>query len=682
MTDPGRLAAAWAEAVRGTSFVPLRLGELRSLLHRLTRDLVAAAEGADPASAEKVGRALVEAHFTNPESLRRTIVVIGDQVPGAVVAALAAGYAQALQDRTLLEQERITSAAVTALREAQAAEWQTQARYRAVFAEAHFGISLADVDGRILDVNNTLCRLFGYSPGEFRGRDFTLFTHPSDDPAIWQRVADMVAGRVDRIRTDKAYYRADGTEIWTDLVLTLIRDVDGAPSVIVAMLEDVTERRRLEGRLRHQAGHDPLTDLPNRATFYSRLAADLAAGRPVGVCYLDLDGFKEVNDTLGHGAGDALLRVVARRLRTGADPALVARMGGDEFIVLVRDEDAARTEEVARRVLDVIREPVEIDGHIVTVSASAGVATSACPVVRDVQRDPADPAAELLTAADTTLLWAKGDGRDRCAVYDPHRHRAELAREELAAAIPEALRTGAIEPHFQLLIRLSDGRPCGAEALARWRRPDGTFRSPAEFVRLAEEHGTVGALGQHLLRTACTHAVSLCLPDPFVLSVNVSAQQVHDPDFEAQVMDVLDGSGWPAAALQLELTESDLMETGGRPLQALTALAGRGVSIAIDDFGTGYSNLAYLHSLPVTVVKLAGPFVGDPVNTGLLDAVITMAHALGLGVTAEEIETAEQARVLRDLGCDTGQGFFFSRVHPPHELAGALGLPTAAPTSG
>ena len=429
---------------------------------------------------------------------------------------------------------------------------------------------------------------------------------------------------------------------------------------------------RLQTRLRHQALHDPLTGLPNRTLFFERLDAALLAGTGPGVCYLDLDGFTEVNDTLGHDKGDALLRIVARHLTDALGGRhLVARIGGDEFVVLVEgDADDDTLRRVAWAALGAVRRPLLLDDHEVSVSASIGVVRAGC----------GQDAAELMKTADTALYWAKADGRNRYALFDEERHRSDVDRFTVAARMPEALARGEFSLEYQPLVELADRTAVGVEALVRWTLPGGRRLDPGRFVPLAEDSGFIVPLGRWVLAQACRHAAGWAAADPAVrplVSVNVAARQLREPAYVDDVAAVLDETGWPAELLQLELTESALMGTPDGSLAALHALAGMGVRIAIDDFGTGYSNFAYLRQLPVHALKLAGPFVtgaaagaewGEQVDREVVGLVIALAHTLGLTVTAESVETADQFAHLQQLGCDTGQGWFFAVPVPAEQI--------------
>lgn len=372
-------------------------------------------------------------------------------------------------------------------------------------------------------------------------------------------------------------------------------------------LSDITAHRGLQDRLHHLELHDPLTRLPNRALFFERVSAALESGTyentgatgRVGLCLLDLDGFKAVNDSLGHPVGDRLLVAVAERLTHCADRAqsatgapLVARLGGDEFALLV--EDSTGTEEVAelaRAVLDALREPFDLAGERVSVSASIGV------VERQVT---GTSTTALMQAADTTLYWAKADGKARWTFFDPERNAHRMTRQALSSSLRPAVDRGEFALEYQPLVEMADGELRGVEALVRWRHPQFGLLSPNRFIPLAEEDGSIVELGRWVLRTACAQArrwqVEHPEAPPVFMSVNVAVRQVWDSDLVADVAQILAETGLPPELLQLELIESAVMGSTGRPLQALRALSDMGVRIAIDDFGTGYSNLAYLNA--------------------------------------------------------------------------------------
>jgi diguanylate cyclase (GGDEF)-like protein len=459
------------------------------------------------------------------------------------------------------------------------------------------------------------------------------------------------------------------------------RTLDEQEAIRVAALvaRDQAEKalRDNEARFRHAALHDPLTDLPNRALFADRLAEIFATHRPgarVAVCFVDLDAFKTVNDSLGHRVGDQLLVAVADRLAGIGDEFghLVARIGGDEFVILLENttgpEDAMK---VADRVLAVFGEAFHIDRHDLPVSASIGI----------VERPVAGTdATDVMRAADITLHWAKADGKARWRVFDPERNAHEVARYTLVTAMPAALEREEFRLVYQPIVDLASGVPVGVEALARWSHPELGLLTPDRFIDLAEDRGLIVALGIRLLEQACREAArwrELTPRAPYV-SVNLAVRQVRHPGLVADVIGVLEHTGLPAERLQLEITESAVMDNDDETLTTLHELADLGVRLAIDDFGTGYSNLAYLRALPVRGLKLAGPFVEglrtplvDPTDEAILTTLVTLGHSLGLVVTAEGVETGVQAQRLRAVGCDAGQGWHFGRpVTSEYVLAG------------
>jgi diguanylate cyclase (GGDEF)-like protein/PAS domain S-box-containing protein len=706
----GALAARWADAVAGTSYVPLQPDEVEELLRGLLRRLLVAVNG-PPAVQGSVGRqvgaALVDAHFTNPQSLSRTLCVLLDDGPGSsaaagraesfdkptglrdldprdrrwhtLVAAVAEGFSAALQERALREQEEILAAAAAAREEARAALHVSQERFRAVFEGATIGIGIGDLDGRILEVNPALVRLLGHPVEEFRRRCVQDFMHPADVGQVWRLYEELTHGERDHFRMEKQFLKSDGESVWTDLTVSLLRDGDGRPRYQLALIHDVTALRHLRRQLEFEAQHDALTGLPNRRTFLAHLEAvfaEASSGERAGLCYLDLDGFKAVNDTLGHEVGDQLLVAVAQRLESVVrDRGLsVARLGGDEFVVLVPGtSDSAQLVALAEEILAAVAQPVHLGGRRVEITASVGV----------VERSIADiDPAELLRAADMTLYWAKADGRSQWALFEPERDAREITRYRLSSALPAALAGEDLLVHYQPLRRLADGRLHGVEALVRWEHPRMGLLGPESFVGLAEESGMIVPLGRLVLRAACRQAFSwfgASRSGPFV-SVNLASRQLRDEHLVDDVRTALSDSGLHPQQLQLEITESAVIGTDPLTGHTLDALAGMGVRLAIDDFGTGYSNLAYLRRLPLDELKLDGSFLrglrsddaADPVDVQLVGSIVSLAHLLGLTVTAEGVETQAQVTLLRELECDAGQGTYLGRPADPADLGRLL----------
>ncbi|TQF07715.1 EAL domain-containing protein [Kitasatospora acidiphila] len=656
-------------------------------LHRLvtrTTALLHEAQAApllDPGPAAEAGAALVEAQFTDPDLLARAIGLLHAGEPGQPVlaelaGAFAAGWAGALRERTLQEQEAIRFAADTARREAERALRESEARFRALFESAAIGIGIADVAGNILAVNKAMQDIFKVSAEELQGRRVTDLVHPEDSPGVWEAYEEMVSGKREHISFDKPYYRQGGEVVWTHLTNSLIRDDNGEPVYQVAMMEDVTDRYRLQERLRHQANHDPLTGLPNRSAFFERLEAVFDSPEPgarFGLCYVDLDGFKVVNDSLGHEMGDQLLAAVALRLESALRPLghLVARLGGDEFVVLLencRGEQEAVA--AAKTVLAALSKPVPIDGHRLAVGASVGVLER--PVA-------ATTPLAAVRAADLTLYRAKEEGRGRWTLFDPQRNARSVSRYAVSVRMPVALDRGEFFIDYQPLCRLEDGSLSSVEALVRWRHPQLGVLGPDEFIGTAEETGLIMPLGRWVLEQACGQAADWVerfgdrAPH---LNVNLAVRQLRNAGLVADIDRVLRSTGLDPKRLQLEITESAVMGPEDDSLRALNSLVDMGVSLAIDDFGTGWSNLAYLRDLPVASLKIAGSFVSDlkesrreqVLGWRIVGGLVSLAHTLGLTVTAEGVENADHAERLRSMGCDRAQGWYFGRPSRPEEI--------------
>lgn len=678
-------AALWATALTTTGYVALDRRDLVDHMGRYARSLMStlAAKDFDPSPAARVGAALVDLGLTSPQTLACSVQLIGEQLAGedparrmpALLSAFAAGFTTAMRQRIFTDQEEIRQAVMDARRGAETALLASEARFRAMFTQTAVGIAITDSNGTLIEVNTACARMFDYPVDMMPGMHVDDLRYPDEPSAMRRPLKELLTGRRDSYRMERMLRKSDGSPLWTDLSVTLVRDEGGAPQFVVGMLEDITERHLLEQRLRHQANHDPLTGLGNRALFTERLNAAFAKGgdHRVGICYLDLDGFKVINDSLGHDIGDELLAAVAIRLEalvSGPDR-LVARMGGDEFVVLMEHcEGIDEVIALAERIIAAFAVPVRIGGHRLSVSASIGLVERAV-----VGTTPA----ETMRDADVTLYWAKADGKNRWASYNSERNAREVARFTLAARMPAAVESEEFYVDYQPIVRLSDGRLVGVEALVRWAHPEFGRLGPDQFISLAEETGLIVPLGRWVLREATRQARRWrdVYGDqaPWV-SVNVAARQTVEPALVDDIATILRAAELPPSSIQLELTESAIMATTGVPLEALRALADMGVRIAIDDFGTGYSNLAYLRHLPVHSIKLAGRFMeglraapdADEADARIVSTLVELAHALGHDVVAEGVEDPEQAERLRVIGCDSAQGWLFAKPGPPDEI--------------
>lgn len=436
----------------------------------------------------------------------------------------------------------------------------------------------------------------------------------------------------------------------------------------VVAFHEITDRRDMEEELRRLALHDALTGLPNRALLLDRLAQALARAqrsqRPLAVLFADLDDFKAINDWLGHSAGDQVLTTVAERLASLLrDPDTAARFGGDEFVIICEDLDkAADAELIASRLRLRLREPVEIDDQVMSLQVSIGIT---------VAEDGARDAAELLRDADAAMLLAKRRGGGRQEVFVPALRDDLLQRLDIEVALRKALQEDELELHFQPTIDLRSGTVDGAEALLRWKR-GGAWIPTEQFIRVAERSGLIIEIGEWVLRTACGTVAawerSGDLSERFVLAVNVAARQLSTAGFVELVEEVLRDSGVPARRLRLEITETALMDDPEAAVRTLGALRDLGVSLAVDDFGTGQSSLTYLRRFPIEVVKVDRSFVGglplDPADTAIVTTVVDLSRRLGLVTVAEGVETAEQAHLLGELGCELAQGYYYSAAMP------------------
>ncbi|MFI9249836.1 putative bifunctional diguanylate cyclase/phosphodiesterase [Streptomyces sp. NPDC053069] len=691
-----RFTTIWSRAVYPVTSTSLTRAEFEEQLLPLARRLseLLRAHGFDADGAKAVGAALVGAHCTDPEALARTLDCVdaylvlycaGDGPQdeprlrsSRLQHAMAAGYAVALRERTLAEQESIAQAALQAQGVVAQALHASEARFRAVFEGAAIGIGIADLDGNVLQVNEALLRMFGQSGQALRGRRVQDWVHPEDAPQTWKLYDELVRGEREHYHLEKAFNRPDGTVLWTNLTVSLLRDADGRPQYQLALMEDTTERRLLNLRLRYEATHDALTGLPNRTLFFERLEKVLNAGegQHFGLCYLDLDGFKTVNDSLGHAAGDRLLVEVADRLQSCATAPgeMVARLGGDEFVALTTGPGTARkVDELAERIMNALVTPISIDGRDLMVRGSLGIVEG-----------PAGErtAAEVLRSADITMYRAKSAGGNRSELADPEADARAITRHGLTTALPTALERGEFFIEYQPLVHLGDGSVRGAEALVRWLHPQHGVLGPDRFIPLAEHTGLIVPLGRWVLEESIRQARAWRerhgedeAAGPLRINVNLSPCQLSHPRLVQDTVDILERAGVAPEALCLEVTESALIGADDDLLKPLHRLAEMGVDIALDDFGTGYSNLANLRRLPVRILKLDRSFTrgmqqfpADPVDLKIVEGIVSLAHSLDLAVTVEGVETGAQAEQLRILGCDTAQGWYYARPGPPERL--------------
>ena len=564
------------------------------------------------------------------------------------------------QDEIDLVEEfaRITALAVQKVR-AEAALRQSSA----VFESTRDGVVITTLEPRIVAVNPAYTEITGYRADEVIGLNPSLLRSGRHDRAFYQA---MWAGlkQLGYWQGEVWNRRANGEVYPQWLTLSTVRDEAGEPSHYVGVFTDLTQLKRSEQQLEHLTHYDPLTDLPNRLLVQSRLEHAIDQARRhrsrVGVLFVDLDRFKNVNDSLGHPVGDALIQAVATRLRGGLrDEDTVARLGGDEFLVVIEDlESADAAASVASKLTRLVQEPFQVgDGQEVIVSASIGVS---------LYPDDGDSATGLIQHADAALYQAKARGRDSFCFYSSALTAAVSEHMQMEMGLRRALERGELLIHYQPLVSLAGG-PVGAEALLRWQPPGEGLVRPDRFIPLAEETGLIVPIGAWVLREACRQARAWLDAglELGTVSVNLSVRQFHERNLVALVADVLRETGLPADRLELEITESALMDDVEQAVQTLHMLRALGVALAVDDFGTGYSSLAYLKRFPIGKLKVDQSFVRgiatDDSDRAIVTATIAMARSLGFTTTAEGVETEAQLEILRALGCSAYQGYLFSR---------------------
>lgn len=556
----------------------------------------------------------------------------------------------------------------------------SEARYRALIEQipaVTYVEVVADGGPNLPYVSPQVATILGYAPDAYAAAyaDWSDFVHP-DDRATTVAADAHAEATGEPFRAEYRHRTHDGRWVWVHEEAVQLPGEAGAPQVWQGVMFDVTARKTLEERLAHEATHDPLTGLPNRALFTDRLAHAVAwAGRrgsSLAVLFIDLDDFKVVNDTLGHDAGDRLLVAVAGRIRGCLRPIdIAARLGGDEFAVLLEGAAAEEAGAVAARIAARVAAPLPLAGREMAVAASVGVALS-----REGQERPE----ELLRQADAAMYAAKRAGKGCHVVFAPGMDAAAWVRLDLEAELRGATARDELVLHYQPVLSLATDGVAAMEALVRWRHPTRGLLGPAEFVPLAEETGQIVALGRWLLEVACRQGLAwqdrYPLDPPLVVSVNLAARQLRDPGLVADIVAALDGSGLAPDGLQLELTEGALVEDVEAAAAVLEQVRALGVRVALDDFGSGYSGLGYLRRMPVDVLKLDRALVaglgGGQADEAVARSVIELGRALGMAVTAEGVETATQLARARALGCARAQGFHIAPPLPVEEASAFL----------
>ncbi|MBC7514124.1 MAG: EAL domain-containing protein [Herminiimonas sp.] len=554
---------------------------------------------------------------------------------------------------------------ITALREAERALRLNQ---RAVEASSN-GILIVDAqvpDLPIIYVNRAFETLTGYSQAEILGQNCRFLQGDESDQAGLRNLRQALQSQQDGHALLRNY-RKDGTLFWVDLHVSPVRDEQGTVTHYVGFQTDCTERIRYQDELRYQAGHDSLTGLANRSLLQDRIDQALLRSRPgeqLAVVFIDLDRFKLINDSMGHGAGDLLLKECALRIGAKVDAEdTIARMGGDEFVVLLHQ--VAGPESVQQQIdaiLVALNAPFYIDGNTITISASAGIA---------LYPAHGETTSALLRNADIAMYDAKSHGRDNSRLFSTDLSERAVDSLRLKTELIVALAERQFCLHYQPKIDAGSGELVGFEALVRWNHPVRGLLYPGSFIDAAEDFGLINELGSWVMREACRQAKAWHLAGSHMVSVavNVSAAQFRNQAFLVEVEHTLAHTGLAAGFLELEITESLVMESPQQFIQILSQLHGMGVTISVDDFGTGYSSLSFVKQFPIDFLKIDKSFVNDistdPSDAAICETIITMGHNLGLLVIAEGVETIEQALFLRAHGCDILQGYLISRPLAP-----------------
>jgi diguanylate cyclase (GGDEF)-like protein/PAS domain S-box-containing protein len=563
---------------------------------------------------------------------------------------------------------------ITDLKQAEAA-LAAEAQLRLGMDNSAIGMCIVSEEGRFLRVNPTLCEILDRSAEDLERLSWADVTHPDDVATGAQLVGQLLSRRQASFRTRKRYLAPNGRVIWADVSVGVLPQADGAVREFLVQVVDISERVNAESDLLNLATHDTLTGLANRAALGDEITRALSAasrsGRLTAVLMIDLDRFKNVNDSLGHTIGDELLRAAASRIEASVRAGdLVARPGGDEFVIVMRDlDDPSEAVQVAWRIVTDLRTPFKTTGTELSATASIGVA---------IARQASGPD-DLLREADTAMYLAKREGRDRVTLFNEDLRVAAFFRLATETHLRHALEENQLEVWYQPEVDLTTGSLIAVEALLRWRHPDGELYTADRFIDIAEETGIILDIGEWVIRSACLQAADwqAARPDkPLTVRFNLSTLQVADDGLLDAIDEALSASGADPARLCAEITETALLRETATAHNNLLGIRERGISIAVDDFGTGYASLAYLRDYPVDVLKIDRSFVANITvsdqSRRIVTGIIALSEALGISVTAEGVEHQEQAIMLREVGCPAAQGYLYSKAVPAEQINALL----------
>ena len=554
---------------------------------------------------------------------------------------------------------------------------ESESRFHSAFTHAAIGMALVSTDGKFIQANRAFCEMLGRNSSELLSAKLTELVNAEDVSALQAPVDKLKKGDLATVHTEIRGLHRDGSDVWMSLNISLARDWQFRTHNLIVQAQDVSARRRAEAELYHNAYHDSLTQLSNRAHFDEQLnrAISRVQRHPeqrFAVMYLDFDRFKLVNDSLGHKAGDELLVNVARRLKAMLrETDILARLGGDEFAILAEDLTRQRDAvDLAERIHKELTRPVMLGSMEVAITASIGITFS----TNNYQTSD-----QIIRDADIAMYKAKSKGKAQYAIFDSSLHAHVSAQLQLETELRKALGQGEISLDYQPICTLKDRRLMGFEALARWNHPERGLLEPSMFIPVAEETGLIVPLGNWVLAEACSQMRkwrSIRDSNELKMSVNVSSLQLTHPDFVSHVARSLQSADMKPGQLTLEVTESVLMNGIENAISTLTALRNMGVQLSIDDFGTGYSSLSYLATLPIDALKVDRSFIDKMSREGegseIVKAIFKLGQALSKQVYAEGIETGAQLKILQDLGCEFGQGFFLSRPVNAERAGGIL----------